>query len=710
MRRINRLLNVVVGTLSLFAPAMGVGFGVAIERGALAAPSAADSAFIEQANTLAGPLSGTVDAAAELAPAIIAMKPSSAAIKTVLAATLITPESKNWGEVEAWATSAESKKVLEVLTKITDPKAKFMWALKYGAAATNPDWVKAGFFVDLGTPPTLAGAQFKYLEKLDEVSKLCTVEAARLVQAGDGKNALRVLTEWLRFARMMADREFLDEKAWGMLTMMRAAERFRDLLYQNEKAFTPEQLIEGVKQIAERELLVRRMRMPEGDRLAAEQLIVRTISERGGPNPDTFAATMARKSAGERSLNLFTEAAYWGQIEAAHAGWFDTKDELAKVWGDWKKRWEINDPNDTYMRAAADYSRMDKTKFALVETVVAHIEPLPRIRERLYLEISGTRMAMAVIGFKLTQDQLPPNIKAVEPKFIRDNELDFYNYNTAKRQTDVLRFWVPIRDQSWGERELPKPHEVTIVPPKDAWDAVSSVEGDVASEVAEQFFGLTSFPALGPEVFDPTAGTLDVAKLREMLKDRARREPIAPEEVTALNLLVKAMAQFGSAPGKMEEESRKVFQGYLRDSLIDRFGDKIAQTTGLTTDEMVAYYGAVLTHNISSKAWKDVTEKGRTTQNITENDVRALREALVESAVRDEFADNYLKKMLPKLVPGGGASGESFRKSLDDSQFLLYSLGPNRRDDRARVVGDGGQDFLYWPPLVSMMREHLNKK
>lgn len=709
MRRIHRSLSVMVGTLSLLAPAIGVVVGALAPRPALAAPSAADSAFIEQANTLAGPLSGTVDAAAELAPAILAMKPSPAAIKTVLAATLITPESKNWGEVETWATSDESKKVLEVLTKITDPKAKFMWALKYGAPATNPDWVKAGFYVELGTPPTLAGAQFKYLDKLDEVSKLCTVEAARLVQAGDGKNALRVLTEWLRFARMMADREFLDEKAWGMLTIMRAAERFRDLLYQNEKAFTPEQLIEGVKQIAERELLARRMRLPEGDRLAAEQLIVRTISERGGPNPDTFAATMARKSAGERPLNLFTEAAYWGQIEAAHGGWFDTKDELAKVWGDWKKRWEINDPNDEFIDGAPYFSRLDKAKFALVAATLAHIEPIGRVRERLYLELSGTRMAMAVIGFKLTQKQFPPNINAVEPKFIRDNELDFFNFNRPKRQTDVLRYWVPMRDQKWGEREVPKPYEVVVLPPKDDLGAISSADGDVANEVASQFFGISAFPALGTDVFDPATGALDLARLREVLKERAKREPVPAEEVATLNLTAKAMAQFAGAPTQMTEQARKLFEGFLRESLIAQYSEKIQSATGLTVDEVVTYYGAVLGLFSGSKAWQDITTKARSNQPIVESDARALRDALIDSSVRDEFAEPYLKKLLPNLIPGGSAA-DSFKKSVDDSQFFLYSLGPNRKDDRARVAGEGGQDLLYWPPLVSLMREHLNRK
>lgn len=688
--------------LSLFA-------WIGAARAACAAElSASDAAFIDRANALAGPLSGTTDAAAELAPAILAMAPAPASIPTVRAATLLTPASARWAEAEAWATGEPQKKALEVLARVTDPKAKYMFALKYGRAAADPAWVKGGFFVDLGDPPTLAGAKFLYLEKLDELSKLCTVEAARRVSKDDAKGAYALLTHWLRLGRMMADREFLEEKVWGFNAVSAAAERFRDLLYQNEKAFTPEVLIETVKELAERNLLLHRMRLPEGDRLAGEQLIARTITERGGPNPDTFAATLARLGAKGRPLTTFAEAAYWGQVESQHAGWFDVREQLDKVWGDWKKRWGFDNPNEKLLKLPTDYSRMDKVRFALVDAVMRPLGALIPARELLYLELSGTRMALAVMGFKRAQDQLPPNIKAVEPRFIKDNEPDFYNYDPLKDQTQVLRYWVPIRDQTWGERELPRPHEMTVFARLEASRAGADDATGAAAGVAALLFSIPAMPMLPKDVYDPEAGTLDTAKLRTILKGETRKQPIGKEEIDAITIMLKLVGgtSFGDTV-RDAEAMRKFSEGYSK-GIQTTLGGAFEQEIGISAEDFGRYLAEKSAAAVATPAWqKVINEKIRSNQAITADDVRRLNEAAIDAATRDDLVETYLKKMLPKLAPRARAGDIQFTKSVDDSQFLLYSVGPDRADDRARVVGRGGRDLLYWPPLISLLREHL---
>ncbi len=54
---------------------------------------------------------------------------------------------------------------------------------------------------------------------------------------------------------------------------------------------------------------------------------------------------------------------------------------------------------------------------------------------------------------------------------------------------------------------------------------------------------------------------------------------------------------------------------------------------------------------------------------------------------------------------GFGLPNTVFTALVDDKQFLLYSVGPNGVDDRARVVGTGGLDILMWPPILSLQRE-----
>ncbi|HVZ95131.1 MAG TPA: hypothetical protein VG797_11545 [Phycisphaerales bacterium] len=665
-----------------------------------------DTALLTKANELAGPLSGTTDAAAELGPALVAMQPAPAFLKTVTDATLLTPKSPKWSEADAWAAGEPQKKVLEALAKVTDPKSKYMFSLKYGAAATNPDWVKAGFFIDLSDPPTLAAAKFNYLKTLDEMGKLITIEAARRASSDNAKGSLELLTQWLRFSRMMADREFRAEKEWAFRTMLRAAERIRDLLYQNDQPFTPEMLIDTNKEIAERKLLLHRIKFPEGDRIAAQQLIVRTILERGGPNPDTFAATLARLGSADRPLMLFGEAAYWGQVEANHAGWFDTRDELERVHGDWKKRWDLDDPHDMMMRLPTDFSRMDKVRYSLIDLVGHDLGGLIRARELLYLELSGTRMAVAVVGFKLAQSQWPPNIKAVQPKFIPENELDIYNFNASKNQFLEFRYWVPIRDQQWGPRDQPKPYAIGVVPFDDQRTDLNSGATDLRRMVSTFLFTYFLVDRFPKEIYDPGAGTLDVPQLRTVLKAIIDRGRVTPDELNEINDRVKSVTSGNSEPTKAAEAIKKTFER-LGKELVGSSGADPKIAIGLTDEEWGAYIAQVVGAVTASKAWGDALTRVQSQKQITAPEYRAIRGAWVDAALRDDLIEPYVKKFFPHIAASGVDSDRMFFKAVDDKQCLLYSVGLDGKDDRARSVGDGGLDILYWPPIVSLVREQL---
>ncbi|MDX9911855.1 MAG: hypothetical protein RBS39_08495 [Phycisphaerales bacterium] len=54
----------------------------------------------------------------------------------------------------------------------------------------------------------------------------------------------------------------------------------------------------------------------------------------------------------------------------------------------------------------------------------------------------------------------------------------------------------------------------------------------------------------------------------------------------------------------------------------------------------------------------------------------------------------------------------NFFKSVPEDQFVLYSWGGNNSDDKARLVQNTtevvlGADYLVWPPIMSLLREHL---
>jgi hypothetical protein len=57
-------------------------------------------------------------------------------------------------------------------------------------------------------------------------------------------------------------------------------------------------------------------------------------------------------------------------------------------------------------------------------------------------------------------------------------------------------------------------------------------------------------------------------------------------------------------------------------------------------------------------------------------------------------------------------SGYNFRLTLDDSVWMLWSVGSNSENDFARFVQNTSKmvsraDYLIWPPIESLTRQHL---
>jgi hypothetical protein len=54
----------------------------------------------------------------------------------------------------------------------------------------------------------------------------------------------------------------------------------------------------------------------------------------------------------------------------------------------------------------------------------------------------------------------------------------------------------------------------------------------------------------------------------------------------------------------------------------------------------------------------------------------------------------------------------NFSRRIGEDQFVLYSVGGNGGKDWARQIQNtaenaAGADYLIWPPIVSLQRQHL---
>lgn len=463
-------------------------FVLALSAGSLSPAALAqdDARFLQQANDLytgpdrAVPASRRSDLA--LIPVVAAMTPPPEAVNTPLRAALATSSSAAWADASSWASAASQQAVLDAVRAVGEPLGpgrSYAFLLPYGAENVSSEARDAGMVVRIGEPPVLAAATFDYLDVLTSVACLVNVEATRLAEEGKVADAATLLVRWTLFSRQIANREFFAEKRWGVRNAVAGLERLRDLVHEYDDRFTGNQLADVIDALAEDNLGTERLQIPRANLIAGEQILTRAFAERQGPT-ESFGSTMARASASDRPLRLFGEASRWQGAAAKHANTFDTGDTLRGVFRDWEYRWRLPE-FDRGRKMASEYDRMAKDRFAAVDLVAQGVQELFDLRQRFRAEAEATRLSLGVVGYRLDNGVFPRSLAGTRPRYVDSIGLDPYNESRQE-----FHFFVPVRDQPRGPRDLPKPHEVKVALPAGLPNVAPTPSPEASAESADE--------------------------------------------------------------------------------------------------------------------------------------------------------------------------------------------------------------------------------
>jgi hypothetical protein len=449
--------------------------GLAIGASAWVTPVARADDFTRRANALYADIAQGQRSDLIVLPAIAKMKPVPASVNRLESAMLLPAGAAGWGEAKAWAEGAEQQAVLAAIREVTkeeDFRKALAWGQPYGAAGVSPELVRARLYTELGEPPTLGAAQFLYLEGLDRAACLVNVEATRLAADGKVGEATELLTKWLFLCRQIADREMTREAAWGLLQMDKAYERLRDVVYadfRGARKLTTDGLQATLARLDDERGYagLTRLRLARGDRVAAEQVISRGLVDRGGVNEATFAPTLARLRTTGKPLRLFAEAADAKAASGAHAGFFDAQDALKRAADDFAARWTLGwfDPR---MKQPWEYSRLSPSRHALVLAAFADQSELYNLRQLTQVEAVGTRTALGIYGYVLSNRNFPPTVSACRPVWIKVVEADPFNPNRDRGRVPEMEYYVPnkVNAKRRDERATPEPQRVNVIVPE----------------------------------------------------------------------------------------------------------------------------------------------------------------------------------------------------------------------------------------------------
>lgn len=393
---------------------------------------------------------------------------------------LIVPGQAAWPEVAAWATAPNQKALIEGLYKVTeatDFKDSMVFALPYGVEGVSPDLVKARMYIELGDPPLLAAANIQYRPAVWKLAVLAHVEAMRRSSEGDVLGGMEILARIAFFGRQLAERPMYAEVFLGYTLIWQAMERLVDIAYTDYRGSQAivssgqvSRLPDFINRLEEDRgvFAIDRLPFPTGNRASAEQLIAQVMQPRGGINQDTFAATMARVSAGRRPLRLFGEAGRWQLSAASQRDWFATLEELGKLYDDWQSRWRL-DPFDPRMLQPFYSTNLDKNQFPVLAASAPAISELFPLRQFVRTYIAGVRHALGVLAFQYANRGWPPHLSSIRPNFIRAITSDPFNPNRARGQQPPFEYFVPIRDSvDPGPRAERRPHELVVFVPGGA--------------------------------------------------------------------------------------------------------------------------------------------------------------------------------------------------------------------------------------------------
>lgn len=757
-------------------------------------------AFLEEANRAASATPGTLPAEDVLFPAMAEMEESPSG-NTELWDIITLPEGDPlWRELSRWAAGETQQAVLEALGTVADPEETYVLGIAYDSASSAPEeWVAAGLVSSIGPGGELGTIGMEYLDSIDTLTELALVDAKRRAMEGDGQESLDVLVDLVRFGRIMAYRPSTIEKRTASAMMSMALERMRDVVYSHPDAFTSSMLNDVIIELDDRTLRLNRIDFPVLERLAAEQALERAFVERGGVRPVELATILTKSNVTGTPLRSFSEFAWYEQLASQHAGWFDTKDRIEDVWRDFQTRWNNQNWNLASLRLPTDWAQTEPSQYALirefggVDGEIDLYRVLSNMRLRLVMELRGTFNALGVVAFEKDNRSFPPVLQAIQPRYVSKLAFDPYNWNEELERQEDFGYFVPIRDQRFGPRELPQPYRVmvgsrlggiesgsgmdfsidegefdfegdfgefdedasmqggmSLIDGGEGFDEGGGIEVDPDSasyqigstvglmilplfmgemdeveyrnqlEILNGQLAAQGVPPIPEDVMDVQRGRIRATPLREWAVRAIRETPAEAFETAESQAPDEEMIQWlegkDLSPASMRREAVSALEAELQGG-----GGAMLQMAGIRQEQIVDLVGDVVEDLAGRDELQKLAEDIRSGSEIPPEQTRESLAAIVDVVLKDDYVNrmqNMLDTVRTQLQQGGGlqemmmasafaemTGGAAFPVLLDDSVFLLYSMGPDGTDDLAASVGVGGADVLIWPPLSSLERE-----
>ncbi|MSR42092.1 MAG: hypothetical protein EXS10_09380 [Phycisphaerales bacterium] len=373
-----------------------------------------------------------VAAAAKSAPKLLVayldVTPAPETVGADFNLTTIYPGMDGWEATSKWAQSNQA--FLKVLIEVQSAQ---ILGVPYGTEGVDPRFVEHGLVALIGTDGDLRKVSFPYLDALRTMSALAVADMYRSCEAGEFDAAFNVGVAHLRVLRQACDSAMFAEKVTAMTLLADSLSVHRDILWTyhakldgelTRKLATKEY---SYLKAADNERL-KRLEMPEGDRIVAEALIAEVFDGAGQPDQEKFAAVFSQLQSADEPLTQFGAIKRWESIAGVHGSLDASEAKLKGIYDNWWRRWRLRQ-YDPIMGVPTEMSRLNTVRYAAVVLAVKDIESLFALRRRLIAEQNGTVLAAGLCSYRSQFGDWPNDIEKAYAVYV-PKRFDFDPYDS----------------------------------------------------------------------------------------------------------------------------------------------------------------------------------------------------------------------------------------------------------------------------------------
>lgn len=395
-----------------------------------ATPAEGQSAdLLKKLNAPAGRVAEQSKSAKRLFTAYLDLTKPPQAVGADFNQTTIWPGMDGFDAVSKWAAANQNmgKAIVEV-------QHCQILGVPYGTQGVDAKFVERGLVAEIGVDGDLTQVRFPYLEAIETISAYAVADAYRLCEEGKFDEAFTLGIAHLRLLRQACDAQMYGEKFAALGLLADAYSIHRDMLYAYASKIAPDTVrrlaLEEYPQlrVSENERM-KRLELPEGDLLVADELIRSVFTDDTMINEDSFSKTFAGLQAANEPLTSFGAVKRWKGIAGVHGSRTASLEKLNAIYDDWWRRWRLP-AYGQIMSLPTVISRVNPVKYAAVSLAVKDIDEIFERRRRVIAEYNGTVISAGLVGYHQKLGAWPDQLlKAFTQFFPKRFNFDPYDRN-----------------------------------------------------------------------------------------------------------------------------------------------------------------------------------------------------------------------------------------------------------------------------------------